>query len=174
MLKRLDLASGAVRKVASEPILSGAQRRSLRAAWSPDSQWIAYALGNLSAYRTVYVYSLAKDESRAVTDGMSDATEPAFDASGEYLYFLASTDAGPLNQEPKAGTGGGLLGADYEIANGRYRFRKIYEGAAWWPDLRAPLAAPRRGREGRGVPARRARRGPEAACRRLRAVPEHR
>ena len=93
----LDLASGAVKKVASEPMLSGAQRRSLRTAWSPDSQWIAYALGNLSAYRTVYVYSLAKDESHAVTDGMSDATEPSFDVSGKYLYFLSSTDAGPAN-----------------------------------------------------------------------------
>ncbi|HEX7180682.1 MAG TPA: PDZ domain-containing protein [Thermoanaerobaculia bacterium] len=94
----LDLESGAVKKVASEPVFGLAHRRSLRAAWSPDSQWIAYALGNLSAYRTVYVYSLAKDESRAVTDGMSDATEPAFDASGKYLHFLASTDAGPVNQ----------------------------------------------------------------------------
>src|SRR6185295_16577493 len=44
--------------------------------------------------------------------------------------------------EPKAGTGGGLLGADYEIANGRYRFRKVYAGTAWWPDLRAPRGAP--------------------------------
>ena len=93
----LDLASGTVRKVASEPIYGLARLRSLRAAWSPDSKWIAYALGNLSAYRTIYVYSLAKDESRAVTDGMSDATDPAFDASGNYLYFLASTDAGPAN-----------------------------------------------------------------------------
>ena len=94
----LDLESGAVKKVASEPVFGLANRRSLRAAWSPDSQWIAYALGNLSAYRTIYVYSLAKDESRAVTDGMSDATDPAFDAAGKYLYFLASTDAGPMNQ----------------------------------------------------------------------------
>ena len=94
----LDLESGAVKKVASEPIQGLAHLRSLRAAWSPDSKWIAYALGNLSAYRTIYVYSLAKDESRAVTDGMSDATEPALDASGKYLYFLASTDAGPVNQ----------------------------------------------------------------------------
>jgi tricorn protease len=94
----LDLASGAVKKVASEPVYGLADRRSLRAAWSPDSKWIAYALGNLSAYRTIYVHSLAKGESRAVTDGMSDATEPAFDASGKYLYFLASTDAGPANQ----------------------------------------------------------------------------
>ena len=94
----LDLASGAVKKVASEPMYGAEIHRSLWAAWAPDSQWIAYVLGNLSAYRTIYLYSLAKDESRAVTDGMSDATEPAFDASGKYLYFLASTDAGPANQ----------------------------------------------------------------------------
>ena len=93
----LDLASGAVKKVASEPMYGAEIHRSLWAAWAPDSRWIAYALGNLSAYRTIYLYSLAKDESRAVTDGMSDATEPAFDASGKYLYFLASTDAGPAN-----------------------------------------------------------------------------
>jgi tricorn protease len=93
----LDLASGAVKKIASEPIYGAAVHRSLQAAWSPDSRWIAYALGNLSAYRTVYVYSLAKEESRAVTDGMSDATEPSFDASGKVLYFLSSTDAGPAN-----------------------------------------------------------------------------
>ena len=29
-----------------------------------------------------------------VTDGMSDATSPAFDSSGKYLWFLASTDVG--------------------------------------------------------------------------------
>jgi tricorn protease len=37
---------------------------------------------------------------------------------------------------------GGLLGADYEIANGRYRFKKIYTGESWNPQLRAPLAQP--------------------------------
>lgn len=37
---------------------------------------------------------------------------------------------------------GGLLGADYEIANGRYRFKKIYGGLNWTPDLRSPLTAP--------------------------------
>ncbi len=36
---------------------------------------------------------------------------------------------------------GGLLGADYEIANGRYRFKKIYTGESWNPQLQAPLAA---------------------------------
>ncbi len=37
---------------------------------------------------------------------------------------------------------GGLLGADYEIANGRYRFKKVYGGLNWDPELRAPLTAP--------------------------------
>lgn len=37
---------------------------------------------------------------------------------------------------------GGLLGADYELANGRYRFKKIYTGESWNPQLRSPLAQP--------------------------------
>lgn len=37
---------------------------------------------------------------------------------------------------------GGLLGADYEIANGRYRFARIYGGLNWNQDLEAPLVAP--------------------------------
>jgi tricorn protease len=36
----------------------------------------------------------------------------------------------------------GLLGADYSIENGRYRFQKIYDGENWNPDLRAPLTQP--------------------------------
>lgn len=37
---------------------------------------------------------------------------------------------------------GGLLGADYAIENGRYRFAKIYDGENWNPQLRAPLTQP--------------------------------
>src|SRR6266576_876401 len=33
---------------------------------------------------------------------------------------------------------GGLLGADYEIADGRYRFKKVYGGLNWSPELRSP------------------------------------
>jgi tricorn protease len=66
-----------------------------RAAWSPDSKWLAYTHQELSHMRSVFLYSLEKGESRRVTDGMSDAFSPVFDKSGKYLYFLASTDAGP-------------------------------------------------------------------------------
>jgi len=36
----------------------------------------------------------------------------------------------------------GLLGADYTIAHGRYRFSKIYSGENWNPQLQAPLTQP--------------------------------
>ncbi|HXX21769.1 MAG TPA: PDZ domain-containing protein [Terriglobia bacterium] len=36
----------------------------------------------------------------------------------------------------------GLLGADYQIENGRYRFSRVYSGENWNPRLRAPLTQP--------------------------------
>lgn len=36
----------------------------------------------------------------------------------------------------------GLLGADYEVDNNRYRIRKIYGGLNWNPGLRSPLTEP--------------------------------
>ena len=37
---------------------------------------------------------------------------------------------------------GGLLGADFSIENGRYRFARVYNGENWNPSLRAPLTQP--------------------------------
>ena len=37
---------------------------------------------------------------------------------------------------------GGLLGADYKIENGRYRFERVYNGENWNPQTRAPLTQP--------------------------------
>ena len=45
--------------------------------------------------------------------------------------------------EPPAEQGKvGLLGADYAVDGGRYRFSKIYQGENWNPQLRAPLTQP--------------------------------
>jgi len=45
--------------------------------------------------------------------------------------------------EPPAEQGKvGLLGAEYTVENGRYRFSKIYQGENWNPQLRAPLTQP--------------------------------
>ncbi len=42
----------------------------------------------------------------------------------------------------KKTTPGGLLGADFEVADGRYRFKKVYGGLNWTAALRSPLTAP--------------------------------
>jgi tricorn protease len=45
--------------------------------------------------------------------------------------------------EPPAEQGKvGLLGTEYTVENGRYRFSKIYQGENWNPQLRAPLTQP--------------------------------
>lgn len=36
----------------------------------------------------------------------------------------------------------GLLGADFEIQNGLYRFKKMYLGESWNPDIKSPLREP--------------------------------
>ena len=41
---------------------------------------------------------------------------------------------------PPPGTG--LLGADFEVANGRYRFTRVYHGDPWDSNIRAPLIQP--------------------------------
>ncbi|HEX9794969.1 MAG TPA: PDZ domain-containing protein [Planctomycetota bacterium] len=66
--------------------------RTLDPVWSPDSRWLAYAKRLPSQYHAVYVHDVDAGATHQLTDGMSDAFTPAWDASGKYLYFLASTD----------------------------------------------------------------------------------
>jgi tricorn protease len=45
--------------------------------------------------RAIFVYSWAEKKAYQVTDGLADSISPTFDASGKYLYFMASTNFGP-------------------------------------------------------------------------------
>jgi tricorn protease len=66
--------------------------------WSPDARWLVYARNNETGIHTVYAHEIDTGETRAVTDALSDVSEAVFDAGGEYLYLVASTDAGPVVQ----------------------------------------------------------------------------
>jgi len=92
----IDLDSGKVSPVASEAVYGPVN--TMRLAWSPDSKWLAYTLTNKAYFQTLKLYSLDEAKSYPLTDGLAEVAEPAFDASGKYLYFLASTDAGPVKQ----------------------------------------------------------------------------
>jgi tricorn protease len=62
--------------------------------WAPDSRWIAYAKRLTNEYSAIFIYSLDQKKSFQITDGMSDCKMPAWDKSGKYIYFIASTDYG--------------------------------------------------------------------------------
>jgi tricorn protease len=88
----VDVPSGKVTRIV-EPKY-GLDRGSVVSSWSPDSKWVAYAMDTPAHISQAWAYSLEKDKSFPVTDGLHEAVDPVFDASGKYLYFLGSTDTG--------------------------------------------------------------------------------
>jgi tricorn protease len=92
----LDVATGKAKVVGSDPWM--VPTRTLNPVWSPDSKWVAYASRLRSLYHAIFVANAETGESKQVTDGLADAVWPAWDASGKYLWFLASTDFGLRSQ----------------------------------------------------------------------------
>ncbi|HKQ05191.1 MAG TPA: PDZ domain-containing protein [Blastocatellia bacterium] len=89
----IDLDKGTPVKIDRNPI--GMSNDVLVPVWSPDSKWVAYARHLPNLLRAIFIYSLDSGKASQITDGLSDARYPAFDRSGKYLYFTASTDLGP-------------------------------------------------------------------------------
>ena len=86
----VDVASGVSKTIASQPL----GPRAIGYAWSPDSRWLAYAVTSKANISTVYAHSVEQGRSFQVSDGLGDASNPVFDKSGKYLFFLASTYVG--------------------------------------------------------------------------------
>jgi tricorn protease len=86
----VDVASGQAKVVGSDPWM--VPTRTMNPAWSPDGKWIAYAKHLNSLYKAIEVVNVETGVAKQVTDGLADAMFPAWDASGKYLWFLASTD----------------------------------------------------------------------------------
>lgn len=92
----VDVASGQAKVVGSDPWM--VPTRTMNPAWSPDGKWIAYAKHLNSLYKAIEVVNVETGVSKQITDGLADAMSPAWDASGKYLWFLASTDFGLRSQ----------------------------------------------------------------------------
>ncbi len=92
----LDIASGSVKKIDGDDLYTPGPFRNIFGDWSSDSKWMSYTKVTETQFKRVYLYSVDQEKSVPLTDGLSDASEPIFDRSGKYLYFFASTDAGPV------------------------------------------------------------------------------
>jgi tricorn protease len=87
-----DIESGKLTQVDNEGFAH--PQHIIYAEWSPDSKWIAYTKRLENQYGAIFLHSLEQQKSFQLTDGMSDCKSPAWDKSGKYLYFTASTDYG--------------------------------------------------------------------------------
>ena len=94
---RAEVATGKLTKVDTDPSPHAQDEGALLVSWAPDSRWLAYSRTIKNRLGAVFVYNLATGGATRVTDGLSDARSPVFDKNGKYLYFVASTDAGPAN-----------------------------------------------------------------------------
>ncbi|HEY6158805.1 MAG TPA: PDZ domain-containing protein [Gemmatimonadales bacterium] len=88
----VEVATGKVTRLDTDTYAH--PERTFEPAWSPDSKWLAYAKRLPSQFHVLMAYSMTDRKSYQLTDGLSDALSPTWDAGGKYLYFLASTDFG--------------------------------------------------------------------------------
>jgi len=88
----MDVASGDIDHVDTDRYAH--PERTMNPEWSPDSRFITYARRLDTQLRVVVVHDTETGETHQLTDGMADAISPVWDASGDYLYFLASTNYG--------------------------------------------------------------------------------
>ncbi len=85
----LDLETGRSTVAGREALGTGGPRP---ADWSPDGKWLAYTRQMPSHMGAAFLYSVESGKSVQATDGRADVSDPVFDASGQYLYFLGSAN----------------------------------------------------------------------------------
>ncbi len=81
----LDVETGNAKKItqdiyAQQPAMS----------WSQDSQWIALSLATENQHRAISLYNTETEELTQVTSAFFDASDPAFDHDGEFLYYVSA------------------------------------------------------------------------------------
>ena len=88
----VDVATGTSKKVDADRMAH--PNRTMNPSFSTDSRWIAYVKILENQFKAVFLYNIESGQKTQLTDGLADAIDPVWDATGKYLYFLASTDYG--------------------------------------------------------------------------------
>ena len=128
-----------------------AQARAMEVYVDPRAEWKQiYTRSGASSATS----STTRTFTASISQSCQGATSPTSTASPAALTRTTSStkcsgtsrsatcsSAAAIARQPK-NVKGGLLGADYTIENGRYRFAQIYNGENWNPQLQAPLTQP--------------------------------
>ncbi|MGF1463815.1 MAG: PDZ domain-containing protein [Maricaulaceae bacterium] len=87
----IDLETGAQTKLSTD-----ARPDDLQVATSPDGAWVAYTVERANFLRDLELYHFESGERVPVSRGQADLGSPVFSRDGQYLYFTASTNVGPV------------------------------------------------------------------------------
>jgi len=63
--------------------------------WSPKGNYLAFSMNQTNGVSCVYIWSAADNKLNRVTPLMSNANSPAFDTTGQYLYFESDREYAP-------------------------------------------------------------------------------
>lgn len=92
-----DRRTNSLKRIHQEPEFRGhGSLASFRAAWSPDSRWIAWGSDLDRSRRAIAVYDTRTGERHQVTSGYYVDDTPVFDPEGKYLYFQSNRGLRPV------------------------------------------------------------------------------
>ncbi len=63
--------------------------------WSADGGSLAFTMDDPSGFTSIYIWSVNDPQVHRVTDGLFDCFQPAWDPTGNYLYFLSTREFAP-------------------------------------------------------------------------------
>lgn len=92
----LNLFSLDIKTGKSTRIDTQSRRNDYNISISPDGRWMAYTFAGANYFEHVVLYDFTSGEKFILTDDMASSSFPAFSRDGKYLYFVSSTNAGPL------------------------------------------------------------------------------
>jgi tricorn protease len=85
-----DVTTGAVESVDKGLYLLQGPLEGLRASWSADSRWLAFARGVENQSSVIFLYDAKNGTLHRATSDFYSAFTPTFDPEGEYLYCLTN------------------------------------------------------------------------------------
>jgi tricorn protease len=64
-------------------------------SWSPRGNHLAFSMADPRGARAIHIWSASDGRTRKVTDGFFSEFNPAWDADGDYLYYLSNREFAP-------------------------------------------------------------------------------
>jgi len=90
-----DVDTGKVQQVDKGLFLFNEPLEQFRAAWSPDSRWIAYPRDAANRNTIIVLFDTKTGQRHEVTSAFYNAGDPVFDAEGNYLYLSTGQQFSP-------------------------------------------------------------------------------